>query len=63
MTVPDYPLAIKTYDGGDMSHNIGDVRMLGKKYNVFLRRETIFENNKNKLFFVIWGQCTQSMKD
>ena len=63
MTVPDYSVAIKTYDDGDTSHNIGDVRMLGKKYNVFLRRETIFENNKNKLFSVIWDQCPQSMKD
>ena len=31
MTVPDYPIAIKTDDGSDTPPNTGDVRMLGKK--------------------------------
>ena len=44
MTVPDYPVAIKTDDSSDTPPNTGDVRMLGKKYNLFLRRETMFEN-------------------
>ena len=63
MTVPDYPVTIKTDDGGDTPPNTGDVRMWGNEYDLFLKRETMFENNKTNYFSIIWGQCTQSMKD
>ena len=63
MNVLDYPVTIETDDGYDTPPNTGGVRIREKKYDLFLKRETMFENNKNKLFSVIWDQCTQSMKD
>ena len=63
MTAPVYPDIIKAEDGSDKPPNTGDVRIWEKKYDLFLKREMMFENNKNKLFSIIWGQCTQSMKD
>ena len=58
VTAPDYPDTIKADDGSDKPPNTDDVRMWEKKYDLFLKRETMFENNKNKLFSIIWGQCT-----
>ena len=52
MTVPDYPVTIKTDDGGDTLPNTGDVRMWGNEYDLFLKRETMFENNKTNYFLL-----------
>ena len=50
MTAPEFPDKIKTDNGSDKPPNTGDVRMWEKKYDLFLKRETMFENNKKNIF-------------
>ena len=45
MTALDNPDKIKADNVGDKPPKTGDVRMWEKKYDLFLKRETMFENN------------------
>ena len=52
MNVLDYPVIIETDDGYDTPPNTGGVRIREKKYDLFLKRETMFENNKTHCFLL-----------
>ena len=53
MTVPDYPVTIKTDDGGDTPPNTGDVRMRGNEYDLFLKGKRCLKIIKQIIFYYL----------
>ena len=43
--------------------NTGAIKVWDKRCDQVMKRQTEYEDNKNSLFQLIWGQCSQGLKD
>ena len=57
-TLPDFPSDVTR-----TNPNTCAVKVWEKKCDQVLKRETEYADNKNSLFQLVWGQCSQGLKD
>ena len=57
-TLPDFPSDVTR-----TNPNTGAVKVWEKRCDQVLKRETEYADNKKSLFQLVWGQCSQGLKD
>ena len=56
--LPEFPT-----DVARTNSNTNAVKVWDKGYDQVMKRQTEYEDNKNSLFQLIWGQCSQELKN